>query len=150
MNRNIVNLTRAGLAAAVIGMAAMAAAEDPIIVLPGDIAWRAAGASGMEIAILTGDPSVAGPYTFMVRVPQGTVIPPHSHPDVWRHSTILSGTLMWAFGDTFDEAAMTALPPGSFWTEPANANHYGWARDGDVVAVGTAMGPSGMVPVGDR
>jgi hypothetical protein len=93
MNRNFVNLTRAGLAAAVMGIAGMAAAEDPIIVLPGDIAWRAAGASGMEIAILTGDPSVAGPYTFMVRVPQGTVIPPHSHPDVWRHSTIVSGTL---------------------------------------------------------
>ncbi len=137
-----------GLSAAMIVVASMACADDPVIVLHEDIAWRAMGSSGMQMAILAGDPTQSGPYSFVVKVPQGTRLPPHSHPDAWRHSTIISGTLLWAFGDTFDEASMVALSPGSFWTEPPGANHYGWARDGDVLAVATAMGPSGMVPVG--
>jgi hypothetical protein len=149
LTRYLTTLKPLGLAAALIVGATAAMAEEPVILLPEDMTWRAMGASGMEMAILAGDPTVAAPYSFMVRVPQGTRLPPHSHPDVWRHSTILSGTLLWAFGDTFDEAAMVALTPGSFWTEPPGANHYGWARDSDVVAIGTAMGPSGMRPVGN-
>lgn len=129
-------------------VAAGAGAEEPTILLHDDIEWRAAGGSGMEVAILAGDPTASGPYSFMVRVPQGVRLPPHSHPDLWRHSVIVSGTMLWAFGDTFDEEAMVALTPGSFWTEPPGANHYGWARDGDVIAFGTGMGPTGMVPVG--
>jgi quercetin dioxygenase-like cupin family protein len=129
-------------------LASLAGAEEPVIVLHDDIEWRAAGNSGMEIAILSGDPTQAGPYSFIVRVPQGTRLPPHSHPDPWRYSTIVSGTLLWAFGDTVDEAAMVELTPGSFWSEPPGANHYGWARDSDVVAFGVGMGPTGMTPVG--
>ena len=135
------------LSAAIAPCASIAIADEPVIVLHDDIAWRAMGNSGMEMAVLTGDPATAAPYSFMIKVPQGTRIPPHSHPDVWRHSTIISGKLLWAFGDTFDDAAMVALTPGSFWTEPSGANHYRWARDSDVLGVGTAMGPSGMTPV---
>lgn len=138
------------LSVAVVLFASAASADEPLIVLHDDIAWRAMGNSGMEMAVLTGDPAQSGPYSFMIKAPQGTRIPQHAHPDVWRHSTIISGTLLWAFGDTFDEAAMVALTPGSFWTEPSGTNHYGWARDGDVLAVGTAMGPSGMIPAGEK
>lgn len=148
MNPDFSRMRDAVLSAALILAASMASADEPLILVHEDIDWRAMGGSGMEMAILSGDPAAAAPYSFMVRVPQGTRIPPHSHPDTWRHSTIISGTMLWAFGDTFDEAAMVALTPGSFWTEPPGANHYGWARDGDVLAVGTAMGPSGMSPVG--
>ncbi|WP_420862564.1 cupin domain-containing protein [Algirhabdus cladophorae] len=145
--QNLLSRTWTFSLSAAIGLcASIALAEEPKIVIHEEISWRAMGNSGMEMAVLTGDPRTAAPYSFMVKMPQGTRIPPHSHPDVWRHSTIISGTLLWAFGDTFDEAAMVALTPGSFWTEPSGANHYGWARDGDVLAVGTAMGPSGMMP----
>jgi quercetin dioxygenase-like cupin family protein len=145
--QNLLSHTWTVSLSAAIGLcASIALAEEPEIVIHEEISWRAMGNSGMKMAVLTGNPATAAPYSFMVKVPQGTRIPPHSHPDVWRHSTIISGTLLWAFGDTFDEAAMVALTPGSFWTEPSGANHYGWARDGDVLAVGTAMGPSGMMP----
>ena len=134
------------LISAAAGFAGPAVAEEPVITLYEDIAWTPMGASGMEMAVLIGDPTQEGPYTFMIRAPQGTQIPPHSHSDAWRHSTIVSGTLLWAFGDTWDEAAMVELTPGSFWSEPAGANHFGWARDSDVLAVGTAMGPTTTTP----
>ncbi len=47
-------------------------------------------------------------------------------------------------------AATVALTPGSFWTDPQGANHYGWPRDGDVIAVGAAKGPTGMAPAGSQ
>lgn len=146
MFRRFSHIQAGAFSAGIVLFASVAIADEPVIVLHDDVAWRAMGNSGAEMAILAGDPMQAGPNSFMVRVPQGTRLPPHAHPDVWRHSTIISGTLMWALGDTFAEASMVALTPGSFWTEPSGANHYGWAWSGDVLAVGTAMGPSGMVP----
>lgn len=140
------NIAPAFALGAALAVADPGIAEEPVIVLHDDIVWSPMGASGMEMTVLTGDPATAAPYSFMIRAPQGTKIPPHSHDDIWRHSTVVSGTLLWAFGDTWDEAAMVELTPGSFWTEPAGANHYGWARDGDVLAVGTAMGPTGTTP----
>lgn len=148
MFKRVSRIRSGALPAALVLVASVVSADEPVIVLPEDVAWRAVGNSGMEMAVLAGDPAQAAPYSFMVKVPKGTRLPPHAHPDAWRHSTIISGTLLWAFGDTFDEASMITLTPGSFWTEPSGANHYGWARDGDVLAVGTAMGPSGMIPVG--
>jgi hypothetical protein len=40
---------------------------------------------------------------------------------------------------------MKALPPGSFFTEPAGRAHFAWPRDGDVVVQVSGIGPSGTV-----
>jgi hypothetical protein len=45
-----------------------------------------------------------------------------------------------------DEAALKFMKPGTVWTEPAGANHFLWAKDGEVIAKLTAMGPTGMKP----
>jgi quercetin dioxygenase-like cupin family protein len=83
----------------------------------------------------------------IIKVPAGTKIPPHSHPDRWRNSVILSGTLYFAFGDKWDDAKLQAFTPGSFWTEPPGSDHFAWAKDSEVIAMVTAMGPSGRTPV---
>jgi hypothetical protein len=52
---------------------------------------------------------------------------------------------MWyfAYGDTRNEAELKALPPGSFYTEPAGMNHFAETRDEAMVAECTAVGPTG-------
>ncbi len=144
MFRQLSRIRTSALSAAVVLFASGASADAPVIVLHEDLAWRAIGNSGMEMAVLTGDPTQAGPYSVMLKVPKGALLHLDALSSAWRHSTIISGTLAWITGNSFEEGSMTALPPGSFWTVPSDANQRGWAWDGDVLAVVTAMGPSGM------
>jgi quercetin dioxygenase-like cupin family protein len=97
--------------------------------------------AGAEMAVMQGDPSVAGEvFTVRLRFPDGYVLPPHWHPTD-EHVTVISGTLLVGLGDTFDEAAF--LPPleaGGFITAPANANHFAMAQGATEVQV-HAIGP---------
>ena len=120
--------------------------EQPVIMTLDKVVWRPMGPPGMTVAVVHGDPSAAAPYTMLIKIPAGMKIPPHSHPDGWRTSVIISGTLHFGFGNTWDDAALKAFPPGTIWTEPPGANHFVWAKSGEVIAMLTAMGPTGSVP----
>ena len=63
------------------------------------------------------------------------------HPDS-REVTILSGTWYTGYGETFDTAALKALPAGSFYTEPANVAHFVAVREPVIIQV-SGTGPSG-------
>jgi hypothetical protein len=93
--------------------------------------------SGQSATVLYGDPTKPG-----LRLEPHKRIMPLSHPDS-RFVTILSGTFYIAFGDTFDETKLKALPPGGIYTEPAKTNHFGESRDESVVVAITGYGPSG-------
>jgi quercetin dioxygenase-like cupin family protein len=93
-------------------------------------------------AVLYGDPTKQGLYVNRATIAKGQKNMPHSHPDE-RVVVVLSGTFYVGFGEQFDESKMKALPAGSFFTEPPNAPHYNWAKDGDVVVQITGIGPSG-------
>lgn len=97
--------------------------------------------AGAELAVLQGDPHVAGEvFTVRLRFPDGYVVPAHWHPTD-EHVTVISGTLLVGLGDTFDEKAL--LPPletGGFITAPANVNHFATARGETEVQV-HAIGP---------
>jgi quercetin dioxygenase-like cupin family protein len=102
----------------------------------------------MEMAALAGDMAKPGLYAARIRIPGGLRIEPHVHPDD-RAVVVLAGTLYVGYGDRFDPAAMKALPPGSFFTEPAGKAHFAWARDGDVILQVSGIGPSGTVYLRD-
>lgn len=122
-------------------------ADQPIIVMPDKVVWKPVGTAGMATAVVQGDPTAAAPYTMLIKIPAGMKIPPHSHPDRWRISVVVSGTLYFGFGNTWDDAALKAFTPGTIWTEPLGANHFVWAKNGEAIAMLTAMGPTGSVPV---
>jgi len=88
-----------------------------------------------DAKVLLGDPDVAGEQ-FVIRIRElpGTIIPPHSHP-VDEHLTIVSGTLHFGFGDSFDSARLTALPAGSYGYAPTGTTMFGYAPEGAVVQV---------------
>ena len=46
------------------------------------------------------------------------------------------------FGDAFDESKLTALPAGSFYTEPANVAHFVVSKGEPVVVQISGMGPT--------
>jgi pimeloyl-ACP methyl ester carboxylesterase len=99
------------------------------------------GVSGIRTVVLKGDPDRAGLYTIMLQVPAHTRIASHDHQDD-RVATVVTGTWFLGYGDTFDAAELKPLPPGSFYTEPANRTHYAETRDEPVIVQITGIGPS--------
>ena len=118
-------------------------------VTPGEIKWPSgssptvgtSAAAGIETVIQKGDPRRAGLYTLLLRVPPNTRIDAHAHPDD-RVGTVVSGTWYFGYGRAFDESRLKALAPGSFYTEPPNADHFAMTRSETVVLQVTGMGPT--------
>jgi quercetin dioxygenase-like cupin family protein len=115
---------------------------------PGDVPWPAAGAggtgtsgaAGIQTVVLKGDPAKAGLYTLMLRVAPNVRIQAHSHRDD-RVATVLKGTWYFGYGDRFDEAALKALEPGSFYTEPPGVAHFAMTKE-EVILQIVGTGPS--------
>jgi len=99
------------------------------------------GVSGIQTVVMKGDPEHAGLYTIMLRIPANTRIAAHVHQDD-RVATVVSGIWYIGYGDSFNKAELKALPPGSFYTEPANRTHFAETRDEPVVVQITGVGPS--------
>src|SRR5512140_198291 len=79
------------------------AAEDNMAVQPRTIKWGPAPPGlplGMQAAVISGDPSNAGPYVLRAKMPAGYIIMPHTHPTD-ENVTVLSGTAHIAMGDKF-------------------------------------------------
>jgi pimeloyl-ACP methyl ester carboxylesterase/uncharacterized RmlC-like cupin family protein len=117
-------------------------------VTPGEFKFPAAsagtgtsGVSGIQTIVLKGDPDHSGLYTIMLRIPANTRIAAHVHQDD-RVATVVSGTWYIGYGDSFDHAELKALPPGSFYTEPANRAHFAETREEPVIVQITGVGPS--------
>src|SRR5215475_14118787 len=77
-----------------------------------DIQWKAFAAfpPAARLAVLVGDPSQRGPYLIRVKLPSGTKMQPHRHPED-RIYTVISGVFYIGLGDRFDPAKLVAHPP---------------------------------------
>jgi uncharacterized RmlC-like cupin family protein len=119
-------------------------------VTPGEVKWPAGGSSlvgtsgvsGIQTVVLKGDPTKPGLYALLLRVGPNTKIEAHAHPDD-RVATVVSGTWYFGYGREFDEKALKALPPGSFYTEPPGMHHFAMTRGEGVVIQISGTGPSG-------
>ena len=113
----------------------------PQPILPEQLKW--AGASGAaQNVMVVGAADKAGLYQQRVRMPAGSKIQPHTHPDE-RISVVLEGTIYVGFGEKFNESAVVAIPTGAVYVAPAGVPHYVWAKDGPAVYQEGGMGPTG-------
>jgi quercetin dioxygenase-like cupin family protein len=136
------------MAAAVSTTGAQARLSGPATVKLEDIPWPSAsaggagtsGVSGIETVVLKGDPSKPGLYVLALRAGPNMTIQAHSHRDD-RVATVLKGTWYFGYGQKFDEKALTALPPGSSYTEPPNTAHFARTREQVVIEI-VGYGPS--------
>jgi quercetin dioxygenase-like cupin family protein len=114
-------------------------------ILPEDIDWKSFPAfpPSARLAVLVGEPAQAGPYVVRVKVPDGTKLMPHKHPED-RIYTVMSGVFYIGLGETFEGDKVRAYPPGSVIVLPGDTWHFHWAKSGEYVTQVTAIGPLGL------
>lgn len=110
-----------------------------------DVEWRsfAAFPKDVKLAVLVGDPGKPAPYVVRVKVPNGTKLMPHTHPED-RIYTVMSGVFYIGFGTVFDPDKLVAYGPGSVVILPANTSHFHWARSGEYISQVYGTGPLGL------
>ena len=100
---------------------------------------------GASFTVVSGDPGKAGLFVVRLRMPAGYKVAPHTHPTD-EHVTVLSGTLALGMGDTFDKAAMKALPAGGYALLPADMRHFALATTATTIQV-EGLGPFALTYV---
>jgi len=115
------------------------------VIRPEDIVWRPFPAfpAAARLAVVVGDPSEPRPYLIRVKLPHGTKMLPHSHPED-RVYTVISGVFYIGLGNEFDESTLSAHAPGSVLVLPGGQPHFHWAKSGEYVTQVSAIGPLGL------
>lgn len=129
-------------------MSTVALSGDPVasgvMLTPEEIKWKPnPRVNGLEVARIQGSAKEAGAFVHRVKFPKGRVVQAHSHPDD-RTYTVLAGTWYIGWGETYDPDKLTALPAGSFYTEPAGVPHFISTPDGDAIVQITGTGPTAV------
>ena len=120
-----------------------------IIKLPSDIKWRdPLGVSGVNQAILHGDPTKPGLYIVMNKFKPGNFSKPHFHLND-RFITVISGMWWVGTGNKWNRDATIPLKAGSFVTHTAKQVHYDGAKDEETVLLIVGEGPATSTPVED-
>src|SRR4051794_16340862 len=114
-------------------------------ILPEAVEWApfASFPPAARIAVLVGEPARSGPYVIRVKLPAGTKLMPHRHPED-RIYTVISGVFYIGLGHAFDPDRLQAYPPGSVVVLPGDTPHFQWAKSGEYVTQVTAIGPLGL------
>jgi quercetin dioxygenase-like cupin family protein len=118
-----------------------AAAPAPIIVTPDSAKWQPVqGFKGWQVATIVGNPDKPGAYyAYFLKVAAGGTAPPHFHK-MTENVVVISGTMMFAAGDTMNTAKMTAYGPGSAISIPAGVHHYAMAKTAALIEI-SGIGP---------
>ncbi|HEU4721581.1 MAG TPA: cupin domain-containing protein [Gemmatimonadaceae bacterium] len=103
--------------------------------------------SGMEIAVVRGDPAAAGkPYVVRLRFNDGYRFPPHWHP-VAENLSVLEGQFLLAMGEKADESRLTTYQPGDYLFIESKHPHFGGAKGRTAIQL-HGVGPFEIVVVG--
>lgn len=149
-------IIRKGLIAVAVAAAALGSAiafapgslATLFAISPGEMRFSSSTAGPIsETAVLVGDPAKPGVYVMHARIPANTKVEPHSHSEAWRVATVLSGTLYYGYGATFDGSKMKTLGPGSVLIEPKGQPHFAMTRNEPVTLQLVAEGPAATNPV---
>ena len=112
------------------------------LLAPNQLTWGDAPPSlppGGKLAVISGDPTMPGPFVVRAQLPAGYTIAPHWHPTD-EHVTVLAGTFAFGMGDTLNQAEMQDLPVGGYALMPAQMHHYAMAKTATTLQI-HAIGP---------
>jgi len=101
---------------------------------PQDIRWFAPPyyTDGRQRAHLRGDSSKGGAWIDRVKIPGGSKVLAHTHPDE-EVVTVMEGTWYLGIGEKSDETKLKGYPAGSFIVIPAHVPHFLATREGPVI-----------------
>jgi len=108
---------------------------------PRDIRWFTPSyyTDGRQRAQLRGDSSKGGSWIDRVKIPGGSRVLAHTHPDD-EVVTVMEGTWYLGIGEKFDETKLKAYPAGSFIIIPARVPHFLATRESLVVVQASGDG----------
>jgi quercetin dioxygenase-like cupin family protein len=133
----------AGAAAVLLAAhAGLAHAQKAATPKPAKLSWGPAPPTlpaGARMAVVSGDPTKAGPFTLDLAFPNGYRIPSHFHPST-ENVTVKSGTLLFGMGDKLDRKGMKPMKRGESSSIPANMHHFVQAKGKTTVEV-SSTGP---------
>jgi quercetin dioxygenase-like cupin family protein len=126
-------------------MVHMRAQSMGVVQAPKDAKWGPAPPMlppGAQIAIVSGDPGKAAPYTVRLKFPAHYVVPAHSHPTD-ENVAVVAGALTLGMGDTLDKQATgnATLGPGSYALAPSGMNHYAFTGAQETTILLYGVGP---------
>lgn len=109
-----------------------------------NVAWAPGAELGPAVAqaVPYGDPKTS-PHVFYLKFPAGVARPPHYH-SYDECVTVLSGTLHFGQGETFDESKAVAVAAGGTIVVPARSPHWVFTKDATFFTV-TQNGPRDIV-----
>ncbi len=135
------------IAAAALAIASAARADEPmksktpVFVNAKEIKWQPGLPDlpkGVQMTVMYGDPSKAGPYAARLKMPDGYKVPPHWHTQD-EQLTIVEGTLVMYMGDSMKSEGHP-LDAGGYHFLPGKMHHSAEAK-GDTVVQVQGMGP---------
>lgn len=108
---------------------------------PQDIRWFTPTyyTDGRQRTRLYGDSSKGGDWIDRVRIPGGSRVLAHTHPDD-EIVTVMEGTWYLGIGETFDQSKLKAYPAGSFILIPAHVPHFLAVKEGPVIVQASGHG----------
>ena len=130
MSRYFKSTMVGGLAAVLLVGGSVMAQKAHVMATVNDAKWGPAPPlvpPGAQIAVLSGDPMKAAPYTVRFKFPANYAIPAHSHPTD-ENVAIISGELYMGMGDKLDKTRGTGLPTGGYALMPAGMNHFAFTN----------------------
>ncbi len=137
---------KTALTVALTAVSTTTRAEEPpgfVQILPSDIKWIPSPVvPGTQRAVLFGNPDQSGPFVMRVKVPPGTRIMPHTHPEA-RTYTVLAGEWKLGFGEKYDAGKLRSFSAGSIYRLPANVPHFQATGQAETIVQIEAIGPSG-------
>ncbi|HEU4474766.1 MAG TPA: cupin domain-containing protein [Gemmatimonadales bacterium] len=90
--------------------------------------------AGAKVAVVSGDPAKAGPFTIRIDMPPDYAIRPHHHPTV-ENVRLIEGTLHFGHGPKYDQQAMKAVALDELVSIPPKQPHFVHAASRVVVEV---------------
>jgi quercetin dioxygenase-like cupin family protein len=146
MNTTALRIFTTFACVAAIGSVAAVSAQSHAHVLqtPKEAKWGPAPPmlpAGAQIAILSGDPTKAAPYSVRLKFPANYDIPAHSHPTD-ENVVVVSGAFTIGAGDKLVKGAGTkTLGPGGYALAAQNMNHFAYTGAAETTIVLYGQGP---------
>lgn len=131
--------------AAVLSGGALYAQNAHVVQTVKEAQWGAAPPllpPGASIAVLSGNPMAAVPYSVRLKFPAHYAIPAHSHPTD-ENVVIVSGALTFGMGDKLvkNGGDNKTLRAGGYAMMPAGMNHFAYTTSEETTVVLYGMGP---------
>lgn len=118
--------------------------------LPEKINWIAPpGSTGVQQAIMVGDPSKPGFYAMLTKWLPGNMSHPHFHPND-RFITVIKGTWWVGTGTKFDPDSTVPMPAGTFVTHLGKGIHYDGAKTEETIILIVGDGPAGYTAAEEK